>query len=175
MRKVTAKSIPILCLILCLLLAPGCGKDTKKDLLLESEKKLEGMYEACQEIKIIDASNGERKIRFEEVKKLPKVEVSAVLKRSNGMTKQGRWAGPTLASVLSHCGVKNQFNEIRIEAWDGYVARVPADIAMRADTILAYEENGKLLPRENGPLRLVVASQDGFYWIHRITKMEMTN
>ncbi|MDD5748101.1 MAG: molybdopterin-dependent oxidoreductase [Actinomycetota bacterium] len=172
MRK---KSIPILCLALCLLLSLGCGKGAKKDLLLESEKKLKGMYEACQEIEIIDASKRKGKISLAEVKRLPQLEVNAVLKRANGMTMPGRWAGPTLASVFSHCGVRNQFKEVRIEAWDGYIARVSADIAMRPDTILAYEENGKLLPREVGPLRLVVASQDGFYWIHSITKMEIAD
>jgi DMSO/TMAO reductase YedYZ molybdopterin-dependent catalytic subunit len=46
-------------------------------------------------------------------------------------------------------------------------------MAMRPDTIIAYQEDGEPLPQEEGPVRLVVGSEDGFYWIQRITRMEI--
>ena len=58
-------------------------------------------------------------------------------------------------------------------AWDDYVAKVSYDVAMRPDTILAYEEEGRPLPEEDGPMRLVVGSEDGFYWIRMIVRLEV--
>jgi DMSO/TMAO reductase YedYZ molybdopterin-dependent catalytic subunit len=75
--------------------------------------------------------------------------------------------------VLQKQGVEGPFAELRMEAWDGYIAKVSYDIAVRPDTILAWEEDGAAIPEEQGPIRLVVGSEDGFYWIHRITGMEV--
>jgi len=117
---------------------------------------------------------GERlEIDTEEIKSMQAVDVETVLVRSNGMEKPGVWTGVPLSEVLKSHGVEGPFAEIRIEAYDGYVAKIPGEMAMRPDTILAWEEDGAPLPEEQGPVRLVVGSEDGFYWIHRITKMEI--
>lgn len=150
----------------------GCG-DGKSDRLLESERRLEGMYEACQNIVVSLPDGTKRTITVDEVKGLPEVEVNAVLKRSNGMTKSGTWSGARLSDVLAGHDITGPFKELRVEAWDGYVGRVGAEVAMRPDTILAYMGYGKPLPEEDGPLRLVVASEDGFYWIRMITGIEV--
>ncbi|HEY5532814.1 MAG TPA: molybdopterin-dependent oxidoreductase, partial [Candidatus Anoxymicrobiaceae bacterium] len=78
-----------------------------------------------------------------------------------------------LSGVLAAGGVTSAFKELRVQAWDGYVGRVSYDIAMKPDTVLAYVMDGKPLPRDDGPVRLVAASQDGFYWIRMITKIEV--
>jgi DMSO/TMAO reductase YedYZ molybdopterin-dependent catalytic subunit len=89
------------------------------------------------------------------------------------MTYPGTWSGPVLSDVLKRQGVEGDFQELRIVAWDGYVAHVASDIAMRPDTILAFEQDGAAIPEEDGPVRLVVGSQDGFYWIRMITRIEI--
>jgi DMSO/TMAO reductase YedYZ molybdopterin-dependent catalytic subunit len=117
---------------------------------------------------------GERpEIDTAEVGTMPMVDVDTVLVRSNGMEKPGVWTGVPLSEVLKRYGVEGDFVEIRMEAWDGYVAKIGYEMAMRPDTILAFEEDGAPLPQEEGPVRLVVGSEDGFYWIHRITRMEI--
>jgi DMSO/TMAO reductase YedYZ molybdopterin-dependent catalytic subunit len=151
----------------------GCGNTNSQSRLLESERRLKGMYEACRTIKLADPLGDHPPIKTDELKSLKKVEVDAVLKRANGMEIPGKWAGAPLGAVLAAHGVATPFRELRIEAWDGYVDRVSYDVASRPDTILAYLQDGKKLPRDDGPVRLVVASQPGFYWIRMIVKIEV--
>lgn len=154
-------------------LACGCGQEEKPSPFLESERRLEGMYDECKTIEISDPLGEQPEIDVDEVRDMPMVDVDTVLVRSNGMAKAGVWTGVPLSEVLRRYGVEGDITEIRMEAWDGYVAKIPYEMAMRPDTILAFEEDGGPLPQEEGPVRLVVGSEDGFYWIHRITRMEI--
>lgn len=162
-------------LLLAALVAPvaGCGAGKPATRLLPSEQKLKGMYEACQNIKLNEQGAATRTISTRELPGLGTIEISAVLVRSNGMTKTDKWSGVRFSDVLGHFGVVSPFKELRIEGWDGYVGRVSSEIALRPDTILADTRNGKPLPREDGPVRLVVGSEDGFYWIRMITIIEV--
>jgi DMSO/TMAO reductase YedYZ molybdopterin-dependent catalytic subunit len=171
--KMRRKALLVLMVTIILLWLPGCGKTNSQSRLLESERRLAGMYEACLTIKLTDPLGDHLPIKTEKLKSLQKVEVDAVLKRANGMEIPGKWAGVPLNVVLAKQGVAMPFRELRIEAWDGYVGRVSYDIASRPDTILAYLQDGKKLPRDDGPVRLVVASQAGYYWIRMIVKIEV--
>jgi len=171
MRRLLLAGIA-LTLLAATLAAPGCGGGASKAPLLESEKKLAGMYEACKTIELTD-SGTKKTIETAALRDLPQVKVDAVLKRSNGMTKPGTWTGPSLASVLDSKGVAQPYKELKLEAWDGYVGRVGYDIAVLPDTILADTQDGKPVPKEDGPVRLVVGSQDGFYWVRMITGIEV--
>ncbi len=151
----------------------GCGEKEEASPFLESEKRLEGMYEECRTIEITDPLGERPDIDTDGIKSLEKVDVETVLVRSNGMKKPGVWSGARLGDVLRSVGVEEPFVELRMEAWDGYVAKVGYELAMRPDTILAWEEDGAPIPQEQGPVRLVVGSEDGFYWIHRIVRMEL--
>lgn len=161
-----------LLLALCVTLAGGCGGKKSGIVLLKSEQRLAGMYEACKKIELTDGAS-KQTINTDELKSVGSVEISAVLKRANGMQKPGKWAGAPLAAVLDSKGVAQPYRELRIEAWDGYVGRVAYDVAVRPDTILADMQDGRPLPREDGPVRLVVGSEDGFYWVTMITKIEV--
>lgn len=165
----------VVVLLLAALVAPaaGCGAGAPATRLLPSEQKLKGMYEACQNIKLSEQGAETKTIPTGELPALGTIEITAVLKRSNGMTKTGKWSGVRFSDVLSHYGVTAPFKELRIEGWDGYVGRVSSEIALRPDTILANRGNGKPLPKEDGPVRLVVGSEDGFYWIRMITIIEV--
>jgi DMSO/TMAO reductase YedYZ molybdopterin-dependent catalytic subunit len=165
----------LLLLLAACMLAPacGCGEEEKASPFLESEKHLEGMYEECRTIEIDDPLGERPEIDTDQIKTMETVDVETVLVRSNGMEKPGVWTGIPLSIVLESRGVEGPFIEIRMEAWDGYIAKIPYEMVTRPDTILAWEEDGAPLPQEEGPVRLVVGSEDGFYWIHRITRMEI--
>lgn len=173
MRK---SPLALACLLaLTLVLAAGCSQGAKNSAstpLLPSEARLKGMYEACKTIQVTDGSTT---VEFKTAKlpSLGPVDVNAVLKRSNGMKINGTWKGPTLTAVLDSLGIARPFTQLKVQAWDGYVGRVAYDIAAKPDTILAFEQDGKPLPWDDGPMRLVVASQDGFYWIRMITRIEV--
>ncbi len=161
-----------LAVLAAVLVASGCGGGGGEPALLESEKRLAGMYEACKTIDLTDFGN-KQVIETEALEDLPQVKVDAVLKRSNGMTKPGTWTGPSIGTVLDIKGVARPFKELKIEAWDGYVGRIPYETAVMENTILADTQDGKPVPEEDGPVRLVVGSQDGFYWVRMITGIEV--
>ncbi|MBN2025232.1 MAG: molybdopterin-dependent oxidoreductase [Actinobacteria bacterium] len=173
MRRYVPLVLPLLLAVCMLVAVCGCGEKEEASPFLESEKRLEGMYEECMTIEIDDPLGERPEIDVEDIKTMEKVDVETVLVRSNGMEKPGVWTGTPLSGVLQSHGVEGGFTEIRMEAWDGYVAKIPYEMAMRPDTIMAWEEDGAPLPQEEGPVRLVVGSEDGFYWIHRITRMEI--
>ena len=158
-----AASLAVLLAGCCLAAALcGCGQEEKASPFLESERRIEGMYEECMTIEIDDPTGELPEVDTEEIKSLPKVDVDTVLVRSNGMAKQGVWSGVRLGDVLRHQGVEEPFVEIRLEAWDGYVAKIPYEMAMRPDTILAWEEDGAPIPEEQGPVRSACGSRDGY-------------
>ncbi|MEW6555153.1 MAG: molybdopterin-dependent oxidoreductase [Actinomycetota bacterium] len=174
MTRKAALALAVLLLAGCLAASLcGCGEEKKASPFLESEKRLEGMYEECRTIEVSDTAGERPDIDTEKIKSLPVVDVRTVLVRSNGMEEEGVWTGARLSDVLASSGVAGPFTELRMEAWDGYVAKVGYEMAMRPDTIIAWEEDGASLPEEQGPVRLVVGSEDGFYWVHRITRMEI--
>lgn len=162
-------------LVLALSLCAGCSSSAKNSAstpLLPSEARLNGMYEHCRTVQVKDGATTVE-LKTDKLPSLGPVDVNAVLKRSNGMHINGIWKGPTLSSVLDSLGVSRPYSQLRVQAWDGYVGRVAYDVAVKPDTILAYEQDSKPLPKDDGPMRLVVASQDGFYWIRMITKIEV--
>lgn len=164
----------LVCLIAgCAFAGAGCGDEQQPSRFLKSEERLEGMYEACKTIAISDPAGERPPILADELAGYPRVDVTTELVRSNGMRLPGTWSGASISEVLAKHGVEGPFTELRIVAWDEYVAKVPYDIAMRPDTILAYEQEGEPLPREDGPVRLVVGSEDGFFWIRMIVRLEV--
>lgn len=165
-------STALLLLALCACLAAGCGGGGPDKALLESEKKLAGMYEACKTIELTDGDVA-KTVSTDGLPALGTIKATAVLKRSNGMTRTDEWEGTPLGSVLDSNGIARPFKELRMEAWDGYVGRIPYEVAVEPSTMLAFRTNGRKVPREDGPVRLVVPSQDGFYWIRMITRIEV--
>ncbi len=173
----TRRTVPRLAAAALLLILPAvvlasCGSPPGATQLLKSERQLTGMYEGCKTFKLKDGG----KTSIVEVSALggmPQVEVHAILKRANGMTKPVTVTGVRLGDVLDSKGVARPFRELKVEAWDGYVGRVSYDIAVLPDTVLALTMDGGPIPREDGPTRLVVASQDGFYWVRMITSIEV--
>ncbi len=169
-----ARKAAVLLLCACLGLAAwGCGAKTQDPRLLPSEQRLAGMYEACQTITVSDPAGERPPIICDELREYPLIDVATTLKRSNGMRIQGTWSGARLSEVLAAVGITEPFSELRLTAWDGYVAKVSYDLAMRPDTVFAYLQDGQPLPQEDGPVRLVVGSQDGFYWVRMIVSMEV--
>lgn len=167
-------SMILLSALACAALA-GCGQEQKQEpsRFLKSEERLAGMYEACRTIEISDPAAPHPPILASELAGYPKVDVTTELVRSNGMRLPGTWSGASISEILAFHGVEGPFDELRLVAWDEYVAKVPYDVAMRPDTILAYEQEGEPLPEEDGPVRLVVGSEDGFYWIRMIVRLEV--
>ena len=145
-----------------------------------------------------DGANGQAEISFDDLKKMPAVEVVAVNQCSGnrrGLSKphvQGvewgygamgcaRWKGARLKDVLDKVGLKKEAIEIGMDGADGpvvdktpdFIKSIPVWKAVDPNTIVAYEMNGQPLPHLNGfPARVVVPGWTGTYWIKHVTKID---
>jgi sulfite dehydrogenase len=146
-----------------------------------------------------DGANGQAEITFDDLKKMPAVEVVAVNQCSGnrrGLSKPhvagvewgygamgcARWKGARLKDILDKVGVKKEAIEIGLNGADGpaidktpdFIKSIPVWKAMDADTIVAYEMNGAPLPHFNGfPARLIVPGWTGTYWMKHLTNINV--
>lgn len=136
-----------------------------------------------------------RSLSLDEIKKLPRKEITATLECSgNGAGKDfcgaignAKWAGTPLAPLLKECGVAAEAIEAAFWGFDHKAEKLRgADYemnfaralgmadAMRDDVILAYELNGQPLTLAHGaPLRLVVPGWYGIAWVKWLSRIEL--
>lgn len=134
---------------------------------------------------------------MEDLKRLPTVELVSVvecagngrgfyepsmpgLQWANGGVGNGRWRGVRLADVLRRAGVKESAKEILFNGADipigtmpDFQRSIPIKKAFDAQTLLAYEMNGEVLPVKHGfPLRVVApgwAGSSSVKWLMSIS------
>ena len=146
----------------------------------------------------------ERRFTLNDLKRLPRVTLPVTMEcagnnRSdldpptlgnqfnNGAVSTAYWAGVRLSDVLKTAGIKSRAREVLFEGHDSgmpeagkpempYRRSLPLDVALHADTLLAYEMNGEELPKEHGhPLRLIVPGWYGMAsvkWLRRLTVID---
>jgi DMSO/TMAO reductase YedYZ molybdopterin-dependent catalytic subunit len=94
------------------------------------------------------------------------------------------WRGVRLKDVLAKAGVKGDALEVVFDGADGpalpktpdFVKSLPVDIAVRDETLIAFEMNGKPLPHWNGfPARMIVPGWTGTYWVKHLTSVKIVS
>lgn len=84
------------------------------------------------------------------------------------------WAGAPLKSVLLKAKVHENAVWIRLIGADDYSVLVPIKTALSDESLLAYEWEGKALPRLHGyPLRAVFPGSEGLQWVKWLIKIEV--
>lgn len=149
-----------------------------------------------------DAAERELKLTLAELKKAFKpAEVRAVNQCSGnrrglfephvagvewgaGAMGNALWRGVRLKDVLARTGVKGNAIEVIADGADqgaldktpDFVKSLPMDIAMRDETLIAFEMNGEPLPHWNGyPARLVVPGWTGTYWVKQLISLRVVS
>jgi len=85
------------------------------------------------------------------------------------------WGGVPLRELLIEAGVDLQAQKVVFKAADGYTDSIPLVRGMTGDVLLAYQMNGRDLPREHGyPLRGVVPGIYGMKNVKWIMEVEVT-
>jgi DMSO/TMAO reductase YedYZ molybdopterin-dependent catalytic subunit len=146
-----------------------------------------------------EGADGETSLRFDELKRLPAVEVAAVCQCSGnrrglfephvagvewgyGAMGCARWKGPRLKDVLDRVGLKNAALEIVVAGTDKgaadktpkFVKSIPLWKAIEDTTLVAYEMNGRPLPHWNGfPARVVVPGWTATYWMKHVSRINV--
>jgi DMSO/TMAO reductase YedYZ molybdopterin-dependent catalytic subunit len=141
-----------------------------------------------------DGVDNQAEISFDDLKKLPAVEVVAVNQCSGnrrglsnphvagvewgyGAMGCARWKGAKLKDILDKAGLKKEAIEISFNGADGpsvdktpdFIKSIPAWKAIEDTTIVAYEMNGQPLPHLNGfPARIIVPGWTGTYWMKHV-------
>jgi DMSO/TMAO reductase YedYZ molybdopterin-dependent catalytic subunit len=86
------------------------------------------------------------------------------------------WKGVRLVELLSRAGLKPGVRKVVFYADDGYTDSIALDVALRPDTLLAYEMNGEPLPKEHGyPARLLIPGIYGMKNVKWITRIELVD
>jgi DMSO/TMAO reductase YedYZ molybdopterin-dependent catalytic subunit len=114
-------------------------------------------------------------LTYEELRALPRAEQVSDFHCVTGWTvSKVHWAGVRFAELLKAARPKPHGRALTfVSAEQPYTDSLTLAQALRRDTMLAYEMNGKPLPREHGaPVRVVIPAMYGYKntkWVQRIT------
>ncbi len=101
---------------------------------------------------------------------------------TNGAMGNALWTGVRLRDVLRTAGVGGDALEVVFDGADtpllpatpDFIKSLPIDRALDENTLIAFEMNGRPLPRWNGaPARLVVPGWVGTYWVKQLTDIRI--
>jgi DMSO/TMAO reductase YedYZ molybdopterin-dependent catalytic subunit len=146
-----------------------------------------------------EGANGEASLTFDELRRLPAVEVAAVCQCSGnrrglfephvpgvewgyGAMGCARWKGARLKDVLDRVGLKTGALEVVVAGSDKgaldktpqFVKSLPVWKAIEDTTLVAYEMNGRPLPHWNGfPARIVVPGWTATYWMKHVSRINV--
>lgn len=109
---------------------------------------------------------------YQSLLALPQHELVATLDCTVGWFSDQRWRGVRLMEVLRQAGLEQPPALLRLEAQEGYSHLfTPADTV---EILLATHVSGETLAHRHGyPLRAVVPSRRGWFWVKWLTRVEV--
>jgi len=113
-------------------------------------------------------------LTLDELRCLPKIEARPLLVCPGFFEDDATWAGVPITNVLQLAGAQADAQGIRLKSADGYSAPVRMEIATAPESFLAYEWEGEPLPILHGfPLRAILPSEEGNYWVKWLVEIEV--
>ena len=112
------------------------------------------------------------RLTYAQIIALPSIEREVLLICPGFFANHGRWKGVSIRGLLEQAEFDRAAAHIVIEAKGGKAARFPLADALSGKIFLAYQVNGKTLPRKHGsPLRAVAADSYGSDWVKYVEKI----
>lgn len=95
---------------------------------------------------------------------------------SAGLMSNAVWTGVPMATLLTEAGVNEGAVEVVLRGADGYTDTFPIEKAMEPTTLVAWQMNGKDLPRIHGdPVRAIVPGLFGEKSVKWLTGIEVVD
>lgn len=128
---------------------------------------------------VIKASGDTMKLTLDDIKKLPKTEITFNFKCIEGWSQITYWGGVRFSDFMKAYGLGEEaaMSYLGLSTPDKeYYVGIDMASALHPQTLLCYELNGKPLPLNQGfPLRLIIPVKYGVKSLKRIGDMYFSN
>jgi hypothetical protein len=130
---------------------------------------------AAWKLTVVALDGREQRLTLDDIKALPRVEMTTELRCIEGWTQVVHWAGARFRDFAAKYQVKADY--VGLETPDSeYYVGLDSDSALHPQTLLCYEMQGAPLTDEHGaPLRLVTPVKYGIKNIKRIGSIKFQN
>ena len=114
------------------------------------------------------------RLAFDELRCMPRVAARPTLVSHGFFADTATWAGVPLKYVLDLAGVQPGATGVRLIGADDYSSSLSILTAMEQGNFLAYEWEGKALPRLHGfPIRAILPGLEGNQWVKWLVRIEV--
>ena len=118
--------------------------------------------------------NNPAALSFDQIEAYPAVTQNAEIVCPDVEDEWDEWTGVPVSTLLKEAGLEPGASEVVFTGLDGYHIQLPLEAVLQDGVFLAYKVNGETLTKERGyPVRLVVKSSLGNYWMRWVTKIEV--
>lgn len=129
---------------------------------------------ATYRLKVTGAVSLTLELTFDQLRCLPKTTSKETLVCPGFFTDVATWGGVPLGEILQLAGLQPKASVIRLISDDGYAVDVTLAEARKAGAYLAYELEGKPIPRLHGfPVRAVLPGITGGKWVKWLTEIQL--
>ena len=113
-------------------------------------------------------------LTYAQITALPAIEREVLLICPGFFANHGRWKGFSLKGLLHQADADHSAGWVTIEAREQKTARFPLADILTDKVFLAYQVNGKELPRKHGsPLRVVAEDYYGSDWVKYVDRISV--
>lgn len=125
----------------------------------------------------VTGAGGSRQLTIDDIKRLPRVEMTTELRCIEGWSVIVTWAGSRLSEFAAQDQQTQAARFVSLNTPDGgYYVGLDIRSALHPQTLLCYEMNGRPLSLDHGaPLRLVTTVKYGIKSIKRIGEIAFTD
>lgn len=114
-------------------------------------------------------AEGEVPFTNEDAALLEPVTLEATTKNKNGEEKTSTYTGIKLSDILVKANV-TEFTSLTVTAADDFAAEYDKELALKEDTLLAWEKNGELMEGDQ-PVQMVPTSGTGNQFVKNALKI----
>ncbi len=125
-------------------------------------------------LEVVGKVSHQLSLTYDELRCMPRTQARPTLICPGFFADVATWAGTPLKYIVDLAGPQAGATGVRLIAADGYSASYSLPDATAPRNFLAYEWEGKALPRLHGfPVRAVFPGLEGNQWVKWVVKIEV--